>query len=289
MKRALGLILIIVACVAGFLSIRGVMPFMPVFGTSMEPELHAGNLILIEEISPSDVKVGDIIVFTIPAMVREHYNYPVVIAHRVIKVDTEPGLAFRTKGDNTGEDPFTVRAQDLKGKAGQQIPYLGLLLLFFQSQQGIIFIIVALCLFALYLYGSELSRGRRSLQRGIFGPVLDQNQALARRHEQTSQMSSRALEQFASAMSEYARHLASHTSAIQGLSEASQDLRDAVRDQNKMFKSWEHIGKEEKTQATAATPHVVPGCYRGKHVLLPQECKTPGCYRALKQAHQEEN
>ena len=58
MKRALGLILVIAVCVAGFLAIRGVMPFMPVFGTSMEPELHAGNLILIKEVSPSEVKVG---------------------------------------------------------------------------------------------------------------------------------------------------------------------------------------------------------------------------------------
>lgn len=125
MKRALALLFIIVACVVGFLSIRGTMPFMPVFGTSMEPELKAGNLILIEEVSPSEVKVDDIIVFSIPAAVREYYNYPPVVAHRVIKVRTsEPGLTFRTKGDNTGEDPFTVRPQDLRGTVSQQIPYL---------------------------------------------------------------------------------------------------------------------------------------------------------------------
>jgi len=82
MKRALTLIIIIVACVAGFLSVRGAMPFMAVFGTSMEPELHAGNLILIEGVSSSDVEVGDIIVFTIPSAVREHYNYPPVVRVR---------------------------------------------------------------------------------------------------------------------------------------------------------------------------------------------------------------
>ena len=47
-KRTLVLIAVVVICIAGFLSMRGVLPFMAVFGISMEPELHAGDLILIE-------------------------------------------------------------------------------------------------------------------------------------------------------------------------------------------------------------------------------------------------
>ena len=154
---------------------------MPVFGTSMEPELEEGNLILIEEVSPSEVKVGDIIVFTIPAAVREHYNYPPVLAHRVIRVDTRYGITFRTQGDNTaGEDPFTVRAEDLMGTVSQQIPYLGFPLLFMQSDLGLIFIIIGLFLLALYLYADELSRGRQTVQRGLFAPVIEKNQRTGR-------------------------------------------------------------------------------------------------------------
>jgi len=164
------LILMIAICVAGFMSIRGTMPFMPVFGTSMEPELHAGTLILIKEISPSEVKEGDIIVFSIPAMVREAYNYPPVIAHRVINVRTDGGIIrSRTKGDNTGEDQFAVRPEDLKGTISQQIPYLSFPL-FFQSHQGLIFIIVALCLLTRYLYAGEIGAGRRKVQRGNVCP-----------------------------------------------------------------------------------------------------------------------
>jgi len=48
-KRALALTLIIAAVTVGFLSIRGVMPFMAIFGTSMQPEFEPGDLILIEE------------------------------------------------------------------------------------------------------------------------------------------------------------------------------------------------------------------------------------------------
>ncbi|MQY73458.1 MAG: hypothetical protein GH142_07320, partial [Dehalococcoidia bacterium] len=48
-KRALTLITVVTLCLIAFMAIRGTMPFMPVFGTSMEPELHAGNLILIKD------------------------------------------------------------------------------------------------------------------------------------------------------------------------------------------------------------------------------------------------
>ena len=151
MKRAFGLIVIVAIAIAGFLSIRGEMPFMAVLGNSMEPEYKAGNLIMIEEVSVSEIKVGDVIVYTVPTMVREAYNYPAVVAHRVARMyTTEIGTTFRTKGDNAdGEDPFTVRSRDLKGKVGNQIPFIGFPLLFLQSQQGLIFTIMGLCLFAL--------------------------------------------------------------------------------------------------------------------------------------------
>ena len=178
MKRAVRLLLVVVACLlVGFLAIRGLMPFMPVFGTSMEPELQAGNLILIKEISPSEVKVGDIIAYNVPAMVREYYNYPLVVVHRVTEVrTTELGIAFRTKGDNTaGEDPFIVLAQDLRGQVSKQIPYLGFPLLFLHSKQGLTFIIVGLCLFTLYLFAEDICRGRRKLHRGILAPAIEES------------------------------------------------------------------------------------------------------------------
>jgi len=248
MKRALGLILIIAICVAGFLSIRGVMPFLPVFGTSMEPELHAGNLILIEEGSPSAVKEGDIIVFSVPAAVREYYNYPPLVAHRVIKIRTEPALTFRTKGDNTGEDPFTVRPQDLRGTVSQQIPYLGFPLLFFQSQQGLIFIIIGLSLLALYLYSEELGQGKKKVQRGIFAPVLEEQRQVSQELGQKVVGVEQAMSNFAQAIELYAKHLESHTSAIIGLSEASQELKKGAAEQNKVLSNLSKVVEEMGTK-----------------------------------------
>ncbi len=282
MKRALTLIILIAACIVGFLSIRGTMPFLPVFGTSMEPEFKAGNLILIEEISPSDVKVGDIIVFEVPAAVREYYNYPPLVAHRVININPET-MTFRTKGDNTGEDPFTVRAQDLKGTVGQQIPYLGLPLLFFQSDYGLIFTIIALSLLALYLYSSELSRGRQTVQRGIFAPVIEETQRssriLERRIETTEKGmvgTQQALNSFASAIAEYAGHLKSHTSAIQGLSEASQELKKGASEQNKVLIRLMETMEQRASKVEEVAPEV-------EEIKFP-----PGCVRSRRQPTEEE-
>jgi len=289
MKRALTLIVIIVVCVAGFLSIRGVMPFMSVFGTSMEPELHAGNLILIEQVLPSDIEVGDIIVFTIPAAVREHYNYPPVVAHRVVEVRTsERGVTFRTKGDNTGEDPFTVRPQDLKGMVSKQIPYLGFPFLFFQSQQGLIFIIIALSLFALYLYADELSRSKRRVHEGIFAPVIDESRRTSQVMAQTMQTTEKRMERteqtigkFASAIEAYAQHLQSHTAAIQGLSEASQELKKGAAEQNKVLIHLMEVMGQVSPKAEEVKPEVEeikfpPGCVRSR----PKTAKEEEIFRA---------
>lgn len=283
-QRTAVLIVILAVCVAGFLSIRGTMPFMSVFGTSMEPELQPGSLILIEEVSPSDVKVGDIIVFTIPAAVREYYNYPAVVAHRVLHVRTsERGITFRTKGDNTGEDPFTVRPQDLRGIVGKQIPYLGFPLLFFQSQQGLIFIAVALSLLALFLYADELGRGRRKIHEGLFAPVIEEGrhnrrvmgqamQTTEKRMEHTEQ----ALAKFASAIEVYAQHLQSHTAAIQGLSEASQELKKGAASQNKVLTRLMEVMEQTSPKAEEVKPEVEeikfpPGCVRSRSKLAKED------------------
>ncbi len=289
-KKAVTLVAIIVACVTGFLSIRGTMPFIPVLGVSMEPVLHAGDLILIKEISPSDVRVGDIIVFTIPRAVREYYNYPPVVAHRVKEVrQSEGGVAFRTKGDNSGEDLFTVRPQDLRGRVGKQIRYLGFPLLFFQSQQGLIFIVAALSLLALYLYSDEISRGRRKLHRGIFAPVIEENQrtsrALERRIKTTENVmasTQQALNSFASAIAEYAEHLKSHSSAIRGLSEASQELRKGAAEQNKVLarlvETMEEMRSKPRVEEMAPKEEIEPEV----EVRFP-----PGCVRSRRKGTED--
>lgn len=260
MKRAIGLIFATVACIIAFLSVRGTLPFMPIYGHSMEPTLRSGALLMIKHIAPEDVKVGDIIVYTVPTMVRNYYNYPPTVSHRVIQVNTVPSLSFRTQGDNTGEDPFTVRPGDIRGTVGKQIPYIGLPLLFFQSQQGMIFAIIAIALLAIFLYGGELSRGGGWLHRGIFSPVINEekraSRVLSRKIEATEKKmdaTEQALVQFSAAVSEYAKHLASHTSAIQGLAEASQELKKGAAEQNRVLAAiMDNVANTTRIQETIA-------------------------------------
>ncbi len=275
MKRGLTLTIIIAACVIGFLSVRGTMPFLAVYGISMEPEFQAGNLILIEKVSPYDVEVGDIIVFTIPAAIREHYNYPPTIAHRVIDVRTsETGVTFRTKGDNSGEDPFTVRPQDLRGQVSDQIPYIGLPLLFFQSQYGLIFVIVALSLLFLYLYADELGKGRQVVHKGIFAPVIAESRRSSRviaqrmtTTEKTMESTQQALSSFASAIAEYAEHLKSHTSAIQSLSEASHELKQGAAEQNRVLERLAGVMEQPVPRMAEPPPMVKPKVDEVAHKL----------------------
>ena len=289
MKRALGLIITIVACVVAFLSVRGTMPFMPVFGTSMEPTLHAGNLILIEKVPPEEIEVGDVIVFNVPALIRDYYSYPPVVAHRVIQVNTERGIYFRTEGDNTGEDPFATRASDVKGTVGKQIPNLGFPLLFFQSQQGLIFVITALSLLTFYLYMDELSLGRRKVHEGIFAPVIRdsrrRSRVIDRRTEQVERgmlSTQQALEQFAGAIAEYAQHLKSHTSAIQGLSDASHELKNGAVEQNKILTHLvERIEQQPFIGGVPKEPETPE-----REELAPQVEKVPfppGCVKSRRQ------
>ena len=292
MKRAIGLTLIIAAVVIGFLSIRGAMPFMAIFGNSMEPEYEPGDLILIEEVSAPDIEVGDVIVYTVPAMTREAYNYPVVVAHRVVRINTtERGTTFRTQGDNTGgEDPFMVRTEDLKGQVSNQIPYLGFPLLFLQSDYGLIFVATALCLLAIYLYADELGRGRLTIQRGIFAPVIKESQRSSRILEQRIETTEKgmtstqqALNNFAGAIAEYAEHLKSHTSAIQGLSEASQELRKGATEQNKVLGRLTEIMEQRAPEAEEVKPKAEEVKSEVEEIKYP-----PGCVRSRRQPTEEE-
>lgn len=293
MKRAIGLIFVTVACIAAFLSVRGTLPFMPIFGSSMEPTLQSGGLLFIDSIEPQDVKKGDIIVYTVPPMVRDYYGYPSTVAHRVIQIIETPSLGFRTAGDNTGEDPFTIRPQDIRGTVGSQIPFLGLPLLFFQSTQGLIFAIIALSLLAFFLYGGEIARGGSFVHRGIFAPVINEekrsNRSLTRKIEATEEKmnnTEQALEKFAAAVAEYAQHLASHTSAIQGLSEASHELKRGAAEQNRVLMSLAENWDKPKTGQPARAMKIEPPPMPETEIAETEkpfhgalEKGTPGCAR----------
>ncbi|MCJ7606089.1 MAG: hypothetical protein MUO19_08695, partial [Dehalococcoidales bacterium] len=198
--------------------------------------------------------------------------------------DFQDGLAFKTKGDNTAEDPFVVPSSELRGEVNGKVAYLGYGLLFLQSRQGMIFAIVALTLLAVYMYGGELERSGSSIHRGIFAPVIREekraSREISRKLEATeTKMSAteNALEKFAGAVAEYAQHLASHTSAIQGLSEASHELKRGAAEQNKVLAALlENIGKINPPSPETAAPEVEEPVVEKP---AKKDSTTPGCAR----------
>ena len=111
-----------------------------------------------------------------------------------------------------------------------------------RGTQGIIFIVIALALLALFLYRGEISHGGDILHKRILAPVINENKRTNRlltrkmkTMEQRMNSTEQALEKFAAAIELYAQHLNSHTSAIQGLSEASQELKRSSAEQNQVL------------------------------------------------------
>ncbi|MCS7099492.1 MAG: signal peptidase I [Sulfolobales archaeon] len=94
-------------------------------GTSMEPTLQPGDLVIIvKRVSPREISVGDVIVY------RRGRN---LIIHRVIKVE---GSTLITKGDNNWLPDAPISYQVVVGRVLEvggrvvKIPLIGYLSLF---------------------------------------------------------------------------------------------------------------------------------------------------------------
>lgn len=115
---------------------------------SMAPQLNTGDMVVTRPVLPEAVKVGDIIIFH--SVDKRDY----LLSHRVISIERNSPLSFRTKGDaNETADPFVVPAGNLVGELAFHAPLLGYGVLFLQTKSGLMaslvipgVIILAACL-----------------------------------------------------------------------------------------------------------------------------------------------
>ncbi len=119
----------------GYPLISGQVRPLIVLSGSMEPVMSPGDLALVRETEPFDIRPGDIMAFEDP-----NGRIDVLFTHRVIVVyEEEEGLAFQTKGDAVIDpDPFTVEENQVNGKVVAQIPYVGYL--FHHGQSSLVFL-----------------------------------------------------------------------------------------------------------------------------------------------------
>ena len=107
-----------------------------VLSGSMRPSYAEGDLLYVEPVKPSQVKVNDPITFVLNEKLT-------VATHRVVRIDGEKQL-FYTKGDANGtEDTDPVHFNNLIGIPRFSVPLLGYVSYFVQNPPGTYITLVA--------------------------------------------------------------------------------------------------------------------------------------------------
>ena len=106
-----------------------------VLSGSMKPTFDTGSLAFIRPADPESIEVDDIITY-------ENRGGGVPTTHRVVEILAGEGFSFITRGDaNNANDPNPVPAENIIGRVHGYVPYLGYLLGFAQTRQGLIFLV----------------------------------------------------------------------------------------------------------------------------------------------------
>jgi len=111
-----------VACMLLILFFTGKLGYHPaVVGSgSMSPAICTGDIVIVKNVDPSEIHVGDIIQY--------YSDQGYTVTHRVIKIEETPeGLIFTTKGDANDVPDKPFKADRIIGKVVFVIPKLGLI------------------------------------------------------------------------------------------------------------------------------------------------------------------
>lgn len=110
---------------------------------SMLPELKIDSMIIVRELGPEKINIGDIITYY-------GHSGENKITHRVVAIENN-GEYFITRGDaNNVDDPLPVTEENLIGKVSFHIPYVGLLFKFI-TNKVILAIIISITIFSIII------------------------------------------------------------------------------------------------------------------------------------------
>jgi signal peptidase len=118
---------------------------------SMEPVISPGDVVMDEQIKPSEAQIGDIVTF------RDPQNQSKLLTHRVVAMHRVGSkLAFATKGDaNNTREHWQVPVDGQIARVIYWVPWIGQIAVFARTKLGWV-ILVGLPL--LLLMGEELRR-----------------------------------------------------------------------------------------------------------------------------------
>jgi signal peptidase len=117
----------------------------------MEPAIGTGDVVVAQQIPPTDSRVGDIVTF------RDPLDHARLITHRVREIHVRGDLVtFVTKGDaNSSLERWAVPRTGTIGRVSFHVPRIGYMMVWIRSTLGILMLIV---LPTLLLGASELWR-----------------------------------------------------------------------------------------------------------------------------------
>ena len=110
---------------------------------SMSPAIRPGDLAIVHQTAPGDIRVGDAITFAAPV------NGSPMVTHRVVSIENGPaGPLFHTKGDaNQSPDPWVIHYSGTGWKVTMVLGGVGAFFDFLSGTGGRV--VVAALVFAL--------------------------------------------------------------------------------------------------------------------------------------------
>ena len=103
---------------------------LAVLSGSMEPNIHVGSLVIVQDVDFNDLEVDDVITYRL--------SEDTMVTHRIIEIDEEKQEVI-TKGDaNDVADGTPVTANNIVGKVKYTIPFLGYVVLNIKTPLGIV-------------------------------------------------------------------------------------------------------------------------------------------------------
>jgi signal peptidase len=111
---------------------------LTVMSGSMEPTLRVGDVVIVDQISPLNARIGDVVTFRDPSEPTR------LVTHRIRKITIANGVVrFVTKGDaNTSIEHWGIPTNGTIGRVVYRVPKIGRALFWIRGRFGRLMLVV---------------------------------------------------------------------------------------------------------------------------------------------------
>jgi signal peptidase len=111
---------------------------LTVMSGSMDPTLQVGDVVIVDQISPLDARIGDVVTFRDPSEPSR------LVTHRIRDIEISNGVVrFVTKGDaNTSIEHWKIPTNGTIGRVSYHVPKIGYALFWIRGRFGRLMLVV---------------------------------------------------------------------------------------------------------------------------------------------------